>query len=233
MKNEPAMHSRAWAVLCLSIPLAVTLVGCGGGSASPSPPGQRPPSIIAHPSSQRVAPGQPATFSAAPTGSDPLTYQWQKNGTPITDATSASYTTLPATPTDDGSLFLVVVRNPAGSAISNPATLTVSAGSAAPSITQPPANQPGTAGNTAIFSVVATGSDPLAFQWQRNGTAITGATSAGYTTPAPALSDNAAKFRVLVSNSAGNAASDEATLTVNGVAASTIDVVTYHNDNTR
>jgi hypothetical protein len=232
MKNEPAMHSRAWAVLCLSIPLAVTLVGCGGGSASPSP-GLKPPAIMAHPSSQSVAPGQTATFSAAATGSDPLTYQWQKNGTPITDATSAKYTTLPATPTDDGSLFLVVVRNPAGSAISNPATLTVSAGSAAPSITQQPANQTVTAGNTAIFTVVATGSAPLAFQWQRNGTAITGAASAGYTTPATALSDNAAKFRVLVSNSAGNAASDEATLTVNGVAASTIDVVTYHNDNTR
>jgi hypothetical protein len=85
---------------------------------------------MAHPASRTVAPGQTATFSATATGSTPLSYQWQKNGTAISGATSASHTTPPVTVADNGATFLVVVSNSAGSATSNPATLTVSSGTA-------------------------------------------------------------------------------------------------------
>jgi len=100
----------------------------------------------------------------------------------------------------------------------------------APSITTQPANQTVTAGQTAGFSVVASGTAPLAYQWQKNGSDISGATSSLYTTPATTASDSGATFRVVVSNSAGNATSNNATLTVSAAAVSGVDVTTYKND---
>jgi outer membrane protein assembly factor BamB len=85
-----------------------------------------------------------------------------------------------------------------------------------------------TVGQTGTFSVVASGSAPLAYQWQKGTSAITGATAATFTTPVTALADNGASFRVVVTNSVGSATSNPATLTVNSAA--TTDVVTYHND---
>jgi hypothetical protein len=92
-----------------------------------------------------------------------------------------------------------------------------------PSITTQPADAAVTVGNTASFAVAAAGSAPLAYQWQRNGTEIAGATAAAYTTAATVAGDNGAKFRVVVSNGAGNVLSNEATLTVNPVI-NTIDL---------
>src|SRR5260370_21106059 len=93
--------------------------------------------------------------------------------------------------------------------------LTVTAGTAGPSITAQPTSETVTAGQTASFSVTATGTAPLGYQWQKNGGAISGATSSSYTTPATASSDNAAQFAVVVSNTAGSVTSSAATLTVN------------------
>src|SRR6266404_3025379 len=84
----------------------------------------------------------------------------------------------------------------------------------APSITTQPASQTVTVGQTATFTVVATGTSPLTYQWKKNGTSISGATSSSYTTPATTSSDNGAQFTVVVSNSAGSATSSAATLTV-------------------
>ena len=78
-----------------------------------------------------------------------------------------------------------------------------------------PASQTITAGQTATFSVASTGTAPLSYQWSKNGSAISGATSSSYTTPATTTSDTSATFSVTVSNSAGNAISSNATLTVN------------------
>jgi plastocyanin len=68
-------------------------------------------------------------------------------------------------------------------------------------------------GQTATFSVQVTGTSPT-YQWSANGTAIPGATSASYTTPAAKTTDNSTQFTVAVSNSAGNVGSSPATLTV-------------------
>jgi hypothetical protein len=104
----------------------------------------------------------------------------------------------------------------------------------APYITTQPANQAVTAGQTATFSVTASGTAPLSYQWQKNGTDITGATSANYTTPVTTTADSGEQFRVVVSNPAGSATSSTATLTVNpGTGNSSVDVVTYHYDNSR
>ncbi len=116
---------------------------------------------------------------------------------------------------DNGAQFTVVVTNAAGSVTSNAATLTVNPAPVAPSITTQPASQTVTAGQTATFSVTATGTAPLSYQWQKNGTAISGATSSSYTTPAETTSDNGAQFTVVVTNSVGSVTSSAATLTVN------------------
>lgn len=100
----------------------------------------------------------------------------------------------------------------------------------APTIATQPANQAVTLGQTATFSVTAAGTAPLTYQWQKGSAAIAGATSASYTTPATTASDNGTQFSVMVSNSLGNATSNAATLTINQVAATTTDVLTYHND---
>src|SRR5215470_8691948 len=60
----------------------------------------------------------------------------------------------------------------------------------APLITTQPTNQTVTAGQPATFSVLATGTAPMSYQWQKNGANIAGATSASYTTPATATADN-------------------------------------------
>ena len=86
--------------------------------------------------------------------------------------------------------------------------------SVAPTITQQPGNTSVQVGATATFSVVASGTPPLSYQWQRNGVAVEGATGASYALAAAALSDTGATFRAVVTNSAGSATSDSATLTV-------------------
>jgi glucose/arabinose dehydrogenase len=86
--------------------------------------------------------------------------------------------------------------------------------SAPPAISTQPTNQNVLLGQTATFSVTASGSSPLNFQWQKNMTNIQGATSSSYTTTATVLTDTGTKFRCVVTNAFGNATSNEATLTV-------------------
>jgi hypothetical protein len=176
-----------------------------------------PPSIATQPASQTVTAGQTASFSVAVTGTAPLSYQWQRNGANIAGATSASYTTPATTTSDSGSTFRVSVSNSAGTVTSAAATLTVNAAAVPPSITTQPASQTVTAGQTASFSVAATGTAPLSYQWQKNAANIAGASSSSYTTPATTTSDSRSTFRVVVSNSAGTVTSSAATLTVNAV----------------
>ena len=176
------------------------------------------PSVTAQPANQTVTLGQMATFSVTASGTSPLTYQWRKNTTNISGATSASYTTPATTSGDNGAKFDVVITNSVGSATSNSAILTVNAAPVAPSITTQPANETVNVGQTASFSVVAGGTAPLSYQWQKGGANISGATSASYTTPATLLADSGTKFDVVVSNVSGNATSASATLTVNAVA---------------
>jgi hypothetical protein len=83
-----------------------------------------------------------------------------------------------------------------------------------PSITTEPLSQTVNVGQTATFTVVATGTAPLSYQWQKNGANIAGATSASYTTPPTVAADHSATFRSVVTNSAESVTSASATLTV-------------------
>lgn len=84
----------------------------------------------------------------------------------------------------------------------------------APSITTQPQSQTVTAPATATFSVAATGTTPLSYQWNKDRNPISGATSPSYTTPPTAAADNGEKFTVVITNSAGTVTSSAASLTV-------------------
>ena len=171
-----------------------------------------PPTISTQPASQTVAVGQTAKFSVTAAGTGTLTYQWNKNGSAIGGANSASYTTPPAAASDNGASFTVTVTGASGNVTSNAATLTVNG---PPTIISQPASKTVIAGQTATFSVTAAGSAPLNYQWKMNGNAINGANSSSYTTPATTTGNSGAQFTVTVSNPAGTSTSNPATLTVN------------------
>ena len=83
-----------------------------------------------------------------------------------------------------------------------------------PLIITQPVNQTVTVGQTATFSVTATGTGPLTYQWYVNGVPINGATSSIYTTPPTTLGQSGSVYTVVVSNSVGSVMSTGATLTV-------------------
>jgi hypothetical protein len=218
----------------MAVLAAFSLAGCSGHSNSGGGTTPVAPSLTVQPGSVTVTAGQAATFSVSASGTAPISYQWRKNTVNISGATANSYTTPATSAADNGAKFDVVVSNSAGSMTSSQATLTVNSTPVAPTITTQPANQTVTAGQTATFSVVAAGTAPLTYQWQKNGSVISGATAASYTTPVTTTADSGELFRAVVSNSAGNVTSNSASLTVNpGTSNSSVDVITYHYDNGR
>ncbi|HOX63891.1 MAG TPA: immunoglobulin domain-containing protein [Verrucomicrobiota bacterium] len=168
-----------------------------------------PPSITSQPVSQTVTQGGTATFSVVATGTAPLTYQWRLNGTAIAGATQSSYTKSNVQPADGGN-YSVVVSNSGGNATSANALLTVIV---PPSITTQPASQAVNQGSTATFSVVATGTTPLAYQWRFNGNAIAGATQSSYSKGNAQPADGG-NYSVVITNSGGSVTSANALLTI-------------------
>lgn len=176
------------------------------------------PAITTHPVSQTVTAGNSVTFSAAATGSPEPTYQWKKGGVNINGATAATYT-ITTTVAGDAGIYTVFVSNGVGSGVtSNGATLTVNAAPVAPSIVTQPANQTVTVGQQASFSVEATGTAPLTYQWRKTGQNINGATNATYTI-ASTVNGDEATYSVVVTNAVNSVTSNGATLTVNAATA--------------
>ncbi len=172
------------------------------------------PRISAQPTPAALVVGQTASFTVAATGTGPLQYQWQRNGSPVAGATAASVTTPVLGLADNGSEWRVVVSNAAGSVTSNAARLSVSEPPVAPAITVQPADASVLSGRSVRFTVAATGTAPLAYQWLRNGVAIDGATAPSHDTPALPFTDDGVVYSVRVSNAAGSATSRSALLRV-------------------
>lgn len=170
------------------------------------------PTVLRPPQSATVDAGTAVVLNVVASGTQPLRYQWQRNGVALPGATFDVLVIVPATEADAGS-YTVTVSNAAGSATSAAAQLTVTPPQP-PVVTLPPLPAAVVAGQSATFTVTATGSAPLRYQWQKNGEDIAGATGASHTTPATVLGDNGAQYRVRISNAAGSTTSATALLTV-------------------
>lgn len=186
------------------------LSGCGGGGGGSSAT-QSPPTITTQPITASVYENASASFSVNASGTGSLSYQWKKNGVSISGANSSSYTTPAVSLSDNNATYSVDVTGAGGTTPSVSVTLTVL--QLAPSIVTAPTAQSVISGQTVQFSVTAAGYPTLNYQWYKNGTQITGATSANYSTSAT-IGDNGSTFYVKISNSSGTITSGSAALTV-------------------
>ena len=171
------------------------------------------PSITTQPTDQSVISGSAATFTVAADGSEPQSYQWYKGSTatPVSGGTAASLVLANAQASDAGSYFCTV-SNAGGSAISSAATLTVVVVSTPPSVTTPPAAQAVVLNGTATFSITASGTAPLSYQWRKDGVAldpaaIPSAATATLTLASVQTTDVGA-YDCVVTNDVGTATSD-------------------------
>jgi large repetitive protein len=171
------------------------------------------PTITTQPVSQTVTAGNPVTFTAAASGTPTPSFQWMKNGSAISGATSSSYS-LAIVGTGNAGSYTVVATNVAGSAASSAAVLTVNAATVAPTISTQPVSQTVTSGNAATFTVIASGTPAPTYQWNKNGSAISGATGASYTI-ASTTTGSAGTYTVVATNTAGAVTSSSAVLTIN------------------
>ncbi len=168
-----------------------------------------PPAIQTQPNNQTVRQDQNASFSVAASGSAPFSYQWKFNGTNVSGATDASLT-LTNVQTSQSGDYTVVVTNPAGSVTSQVATLTVNL---PPTITAQPQSQMVTQGQNVSFSVMASGSGPLSYQWYFNGLTLLGST-APVLTLTNVQTSQSGDYTVVVVNTLASASSAVASLAV-------------------
>jgi hypothetical protein len=138
-----------------------------------------PPAFATQPTNQSVLAGSNALFSATVTGASPLAYQWRQNGTNLTNSgnvsgASSNVLALVSVSASNAGNYTLIATNIYGSATSSVATLTVLL---PPTITVPPAAQTIQCGSNASFSVIATGTVPLKYQWSLDGAALTAATN--------------------------------------------------------
>jgi alpha-tubulin suppressor-like RCC1 family protein len=178
-------------------------------SASVSLTTQVLPAITSQPTSRTVLQGASTSFTVAATGTPAPTYQWHLNGVAISGATSTTYT-LASAQADNAGSYTCIVSNPAGSVTSSTATLTVNVPA---TVATPPSNVTVFAGDTATFTVSATGTPTLSYQWMKNGNLLTGATSSSL-----ALTDvrylDEADYSCVITNTYGATESAAATLSV-------------------
>jgi hypothetical protein len=144
-------------------------------------------------------------------GDPPLTYQWRFNGSNVPGKTLAQYT-VPNAQEGSAGLYSVLVSHPGESLLSSAASLTVLT---SPVITAQPQNLTTYVGQSAVFYVMASGSQPLAYQWQHYGTNLPGATTNGYQIPV-VEPRHAGPYRVAITNACGSVTSAVANLTVIG-----------------
>ena len=173
------------------------------------PPPPSPPSIATQPAPQIVNQGDTAAFTVVASGTPLLYYQWRFKGVDIQGATETSYQKNNVQ-TNDAGAYTVVVTNIVNSVTSITATLSVRV---PPTILAQPADLTTNVGGTAVFSVVATGTAPLGYQWHFNGVAAEGATGTSYTRTNVQAAD-AGVYSVVVSNAAGSVPSADALLSI-------------------
>jgi uncharacterized delta-60 repeat protein len=186
--------------------------------------GSGSPSLFftAQPGGRTANQGSAVSFSAAASGNNGFTYQWQKNGSPLSNggnvsgATTDTLTLTNIQETDQAAYTVVVSSPEATSVTSRVASLDVLG---IPEITQDPVAQTVDFGDTTTFTGAATGATPLTYQWYYgttalvNGTGVSGATTNTLTLTNIDFND-AGQYSLKATNGLGNDLSAEATLTV-------------------
>ncbi len=178
------------------------------------------PVITSQPQDVNAAAGATAIFTVTATGAEAYQWQYSKDGgaswgkSPASGNTTAALS-IPVTTSRNGYQYRCKVTNAAGTAISEAATLTVNA---KPVITSQPADLTAVIGTTAVFTVTATGAETYQWQYSKDGGASWGKSPAsGNTTAALSIpvtaSRNGYQYRCKVTNAAGTAISEAATLT--------------------
>lgn len=165
------------------------------------------PIIIEHPLSQSTLALQPKTFKVVAKGTEPLSYQWYKDGQKIIDATNSSYTE--NNPAKEA-LYKCEVSNLYGKVLSNEAKLTITV---PPSITKQPISVKLKLGEKCTFEITATGSEPLTYIWKKDGTPITGANKNVYVIDSVKDSDSG-NYTCEVLNGGGTVESQKANLEI-------------------
>lgn len=165
-----------------------------------------------------------ATFTAAATGNGALAYQWYQgapgSGTLLAGQTAPTLALSGLASGDNGTTYFCVATNTLnGVSASAPSSVGTLVLNAAPTISAQPAAATVLLGGTATFSVTASGTGTLSYQWFKGGVAIAGATSASYTTPATVKADAGASYTCVVTNAVSgttvSTSSAAATLAVN------------------
>ena len=173
------------------------------------------PVILQSPQSKVGHLGGAADFLVTATGTAPLSYQWFKESVPLAGATNAvlAFTDLQLS---QAGAYAVVVANAFGAVTSSIANLTVNVagGGGSISITVPPINQTVSVSSNATFTVTATGTAPLVYQWRKDGVAIGGATGATLSL-VNMQTNQAGGYSVVIANGGGSITSSVVTLTVN------------------
>ncbi|MGA2243795.1 MAG: immunoglobulin domain-containing protein [Verrucomicrobiota bacterium] len=170
------------------------------------------PGISVQPTSVAATVNSTAVFAVAASGTPPLNYQWEFDGTNLAGATGPTLTLTNVQPAQAGD-YSVLLWNSAGSVLSSNAVLTVV-------VAEPPTilgQSPGevvAVGGAATFSVMAGGSPPLSYFWSQDGILIPDATNASYSLFNAQLSDSGSSFSCLVTNAYGSAASTNVYLKV-------------------
>ncbi len=183
------------------------------------------PAFVAQPGDATVLAPDPATFTAAVTGTPTPTLQWQLStdgGNTFADlvgATGSIYTTPATSAGDSGARYRAIATNSVGPATSAVATLTVNLPSL-PSFTTQPADVAVSAGGNAQFTVAVTGTPTPTLQWQLSADGggtwndVGGATGTVFGVLGAALANDGRRFRAVATNRAGVVPSNAATLTV-------------------
>ena len=156
--------------------------------------------------------GFPVTFTATNYGTPPINLQWRLNGTNLPGATTNIYAIANVQAANAGN-YDITVSDFSGSVTSAVASLTVTGVVVAPSIVAQPQSHVANPGSNATFTVSATGTAPLSYQWLFNGTNIFGAMQTNYSRTNVQAADTG-NYSVIVTNSAGSVTSSVAGLTL-------------------
>ncbi|MEZ5277567.1 MAG: immunoglobulin domain-containing protein [Opitutaceae bacterium] len=177
------------------------------------------PQITVQPTGGTIDEGDSIDLTVVATGFPSPTYQWEKDGEPVSGATSATLSLTDAGADDDGS-YTVVVSNSEGSVTSDAAVVTVNL-LEGPMITTQPVGGTFVAGTTIQLTVAATGYPAPTYLWMKDGDPIQGATL-NTLVLTDATEDDSGVYAVTVTNSVESVVSDDAVVEVAAVIAPAI-----------